>query len=301
MIGRPVRRREDLRFLTGRGRYVADLALDRTAHVAVVRSQHAHARILRVDASAAQALSGVLGVFTLGDLPELRGALPPPVVPGVAVKPYRQSALADGVVRFAGEPIAVAARWDVTTASLHVWSSTQMPYGVRQRIAEALGLAPDAVRVTAPDVGGGFGAKGPVYPEELLVATLARRLGRPVCWNDTRSGSFLSTTHAGDQLHTATLALAGDGTILGLADDFLIDAGAYLPRGAVVAGVTAAHLVGLYRVPAFRCRLGLKGTGEGSAVPGPAAIANAVADALGPGCPEIIAVPIRARELARPS
>ena len=343
MIGRPVRRREDLRFLTGRGRYVADLGLDRAAHVAVVRSQHAHARILRVDASAARALSGVLGVFTLGDLPELRGALPPPVVPGVAVKAYRQSALADDVVRFAGEPIAVvvatdpyvaadgaavvsveyaplpaavdpegavepgaplvhadwgtnvaatvtlemgdleaalrqaalvvtrrvrcgrltalplepraaAARWDVTTASLHVWSSTQMPYGVRLRIAEALGLAPDAVRVTAPDVGGGFGAKGPVYPEELIVATLARRLGRPVCWNDTRSGSFLSTTHAGDQLHTATLALAGDGTILGLADDFLIDAGAYLPRGAVVAGVTAAHLVGLYRVQAFRCR-----------------------------------------------
>jgi carbon-monoxide dehydrogenase large subunit len=93
-----------------------------------------------------------------------------------------------------------------------------------------------------------------VYPEDLIVATLARRLGRPVCWSDTRSGSFLSTTHAGDHLHTATLAVAADGAILGLADDFLIDAGAYLPRGAVVAGVTAAHLVGLYRVPAFRCR-----------------------------------------------
>src|SRR2546426_6347514 len=112
MIGRPVRRREDLRFLTGRGRYVADLALDRAAHVAVVRSQHAHARILRVDASAARALSGVLGVFTLGDLPELRGALPPPVVPGVAVKPYRQSALADDAVRFAGEAVGVGVAGD---------------------------------------------------------------------------------------------------------------------------------------------------------------------------------------------
>ena len=117
MIGRPVRRREDLRFLTGRGRYVADLALDRAAHVAVVRSQHAHARILRVDASAARALSGVLGVFTLGDLPELRGALPPPVVPGVAVKAYRQSALADDVVRFAGEPIAVVVATDPYVAA----------------------------------------------------------------------------------------------------------------------------------------------------------------------------------------
>ena len=343
MIGQPARRREDLRFLTGRGRYVSDLPLEHAAHVAVVRSPHAHARIVRVDAGTARAQPGVLGVFSLADLPELRGALPPPVVPGVAVKPYRQSALADGVVRFSGEAVAVvvatdsyaatdgavavgveyepllatvdpeaaleagaqlvhadwgtnvaatltlemgdfetalrraaivvtrrvrcarltalpleprtaAARWDRATASLHVWSSTQMPYGVRQRIAEALGLAPEAVRVTAPDVGGGFGTKGPVYPEELIVATLARRLGRPVCWTDTRSASFFSTTHAGDQLHTATLALAGDGRILGLADDFLIDAGAYLPRGAVVAGVTATHLVGLYRVPAFRCR-----------------------------------------------
>src|SRR3989441_7540883 len=117
MIGRPVRRREAPGFLAGRGRYVAGLALDRTAHVAVVRSQHAHGRILRVDASAAQALSGVLGVFSLGDLPELRGALPPPVVPGVAVKPYRQSALADGVVRFAGEAVAIVVATDSYAAT----------------------------------------------------------------------------------------------------------------------------------------------------------------------------------------
>jgi len=112
MIGRPTKRREDVRFLTGRGRYVGDLALDHAAHVAVVRSQHAHAHILRVDAGAARALPGVLGVFTLADLPELREALPPPVVPGVAVKPYRQSALADGLVRFAGEAVAVVVAGD---------------------------------------------------------------------------------------------------------------------------------------------------------------------------------------------
>jgi carbon-monoxide dehydrogenase large subunit len=108
--------------------------------------------------------------------------------------------------------------------------------------------------VVAPDVGGGFGTKGPVYPEDLIVAALARRLGTPVRWTDTRRESFVSTTHAGDQLHTATLALDRDGRILALADDFLIDAGAWLPRGAVVASVTATHLVGLYRLPAFRCR-----------------------------------------------
>ena len=103
------------------------------------------------------------------------------------------------------------ARWDAVNGSLHVWASTQMPYGVRRRIADALRLDADAVRVTAPDVGGGFGTKGPVYPEDLIVATLARRLGRPVRWTDTREGSFRSTAHAGDQLHVATLALAADG------------------------------------------------------------------------------------------
>jgi aerobic carbon-monoxide dehydrogenase large subunit len=309
----------------------------------VVRSPHAHARIERIDLDEARRLPSVIGAFRLSDLPELRGALPPPVVPAVVVKPYRQSALADGVVRFAGEPVvalvatdpyratdaatavrvdyaplpaaidpvraaddptvlvhadwesnvaatvtldtgdvdavlqrahlvvkrrircgritalpieprAVVARWDAVTASLHVWSSTQMPYGVRQRISEALALEPHAVRVTAPDVGGGFGTKGPVYPEELIVATLARRLGRAVRWTDTRQDSFISTTHAGDQLHDVTIALDAQGEILALADDFLIDAGAYLPRGAVVANVTATHLVGLYHVPAFRCR-----------------------------------------------
>jgi carbon-monoxide dehydrogenase large subunit len=327
----------------GQGRYVSDVPIDSALSMVVVRSPHAHARIDGIDLDRARRLPGVIGAFRLADLPELRGALPPPVVPAVPVKPYRQSALADGVARFVGEPVvavvaddpyraadaaaavrvayeplpaaidpvaaadtpavfvhadwstniaatvsletgeldaalrrahlvvtrrircgrvtalpmeprAVLARWDAVTASLHVWSSTQMPYGVRQRVAEALGLEPQVVRVTAPDVGGGFGTKGPVYPEELIVATLARRLGRPVRWTDTRQDSFVSTTHAGDQLHDVTLALGRDGQILALADDFLIDAGAYLPRGAVVANVTATHLVGLYHVPVFRCR-----------------------------------------------
>ena len=342
-LGHAVLRREDARFLVGAGRYVTDLPFGAALHVAIVRSPHAHARIVSVDTRAARALPGVRGVFVLDDLPELRGALPPPVVPAVVVQPHRQSALADGVVRFVGEPVAVvvaddayratdgaevvrveyeplpavgdperavepgapgvhahwgtnvaatvglatgdvdgaiarapvvvtrrfrcgrvtalpmepravAARWDPATPLLHLWSSAQMPYVVRQRVADALALPSEAVRVTAPDVGGGFGTKGPVYPEELIVATLARRLGAVVRWTDTRRDSFLSTAHAGDQVHTATLALDRDGRILALADDFLIDAGAYLPRGAVVASVTATHLVGLYRLPAYRCR-----------------------------------------------
>jgi CO/xanthine dehydrogenase Mo-binding subunit len=152
------------------------------------------------------------------------------------------------------EPRAVAARWDAVTGTLDLWSSAQIPYLVRQRVADALGLATDAVRVMAPDVGGGFGSKGPVYPEELIVAALARRLGRPVRWTETRGESLLGGTHGAEQIHDATLALRRDGSFIALADDFLIDGGAYLPRGAVVANVTATHLPGLYRLGAFRCR-----------------------------------------------
>ncbi|HEU5323496.1 MAG TPA: hypothetical protein VFX28_22010, partial [Methylomirabilota bacterium] len=103
--------------LAGRGRYVTDLPLAPALHVAIVRSPHAHARLAGCDAAAARARSGVRGVFVLDDLPELRGALPPPVVPAVAVKPYRQSALAEGVARFAGEPVAVVVADDAYRAS----------------------------------------------------------------------------------------------------------------------------------------------------------------------------------------
>jgi CO/xanthine dehydrogenase Mo-binding subunit len=343
LIGASIRRTEDERFLTGRGRYVDDLRLPEALHLAIVRSLHAHARITAIDATRARETEGVVGVFTLDDLPELRGALPPPPVAAVSLKPYRQSALADGLVRFAGEPVAavvatsryaaadgaaavavayeplaaaidaeraaapdaplvhpewstnvaatvglssgdadaalrsadvvvtrrfdfgrmsaapmepraVAARWDATTGALHLWSTAQIPYVVAQRVAEALRLPPDAVRVTAPDVGGGFGCKGPVYPEEVIAAVLARRLGRPLRWTETRGESFLSTTHASSQVHETTLALRRDGTFLALVDEFIIDGGAYLPRGGVVANVTATHLPGLYRFGAFRCR-----------------------------------------------
>jgi CO/xanthine dehydrogenase Mo-binding subunit len=343
VIGESIRRTEDGRFLTGRGRYVDDLRLPDALHLAIVRSVHAHARILGVDVTRARQTDGVVAAFTLADLPELRGALPPPPVAAVSLPPYRQSALADGVVRFAGEPVAavvaespyaaadgaaavtveyeplpaavdperaleagaplvhpewstnvaatvalafgdaesamrsadlvvtrrfsfarmsaapmepraVAARWDAVTGTLHLWSTAQIPYVVAPRVAEALGVPPEAVRVTAPDVGGGFGCKGPVYPEEVIAAVLARRLGRPVRWTETRGESFASTTQASGQVHEASLAVARDGTFLALVDDFVVDGGAYLPRGGVVVNVTATHLPGLYRFGAFRCR-----------------------------------------------
>src|SRR5262245_37094140 len=102
---RSVLRREDRRLLVGEGRYVGDVPIESAVSVAIVRSPHAHARIARIDVRDARRLPGVIGAFSLTDLPELRGALPPPVVPAVSVKPHRQSALADSLVRFAGEHV----------------------------------------------------------------------------------------------------------------------------------------------------------------------------------------------------
>src|SRR5688572_22670688 len=103
MIGTSIRRKEDERFLTGRGRYVDDLRPADALHLAIVRGVHAHARILGIDTTLARSVEGVVGVFTLDDLPELRDALPPPTVAAVKLREFRQSALADGLVRFAGE------------------------------------------------------------------------------------------------------------------------------------------------------------------------------------------------------
>src|SRR5207245_9041169 len=90
------------------------------------------------------------------------------------------------------EPRGVVASLDAATGLLTVWCSTQVPFGVRSGIAAVLGMAEEHVRVIAPDVGGGFGIKGHVYPEDILIPAVARRLARPVRWTDTRRAHFLS-------------------------------------------------------------------------------------------------------------
>src|SRR4051794_21431162 len=133
---------------------------------------------------------------------------------------------------------------------LTVWSSTQTPHALRDVIAGQTGLDASRIRVVAPDVGGGFGIKALVYPEEVLIAWLALEHGRPVQWIEDRHEHFLSAIHSRDQEHAIELALAADGTILALRDHFTIDMGAYNPLGLVQPYNSAAHLIGPYRVPA---------------------------------------------------
>jgi aerobic carbon-monoxide dehydrogenase large subunit len=340
-FGLSLKRKEDERFLRGRGRYTDDVRVPDVVHLTVVRSPHAHARVRAVDASAALATPGVLAVLTLADLPECGGAAVPPLVPSPLLRAYAHPALAGPVVRFAGEAVAVVvatdpyvavdgaqavrveytplpvagsvddadgragarvfAEWPdnvagLTTTSvgdsargfteadaivemtvtfprvagmpiepravtatppapdgtITIWTSTQVPFAVRTAVARALGASEERVRVLAPDVGGGFGIKGHVYPEDVIVPAVARRLGRCVKWVETRREHFLSAAPDRDQRHRARLGVRRDGLITALETEGTRDHGAYPMLGDAISLNTANHLPGPYRVPHYR-------------------------------------------------
>jgi carbon-monoxide dehydrogenase large subunit len=115
--------------------------------------------------------------------------------------------------------------------SLVVYAGTQFPHVMRTQIAAVLGLRENQVRVIAPEVGGGFGAKANVYPDEMLVPWLAMQLGRPVRWLEERSENLATMAHGRDQIDHISAACAADGTVIGLKGRLLADLGAYLYFG----------------------------------------------------------------------
>jgi carbon-monoxide dehydrogenase large subunit len=156
--------------------------------------------------------------------------------------------------RYAAMPIecrGIAALYDPRTDSMTIWSATQVVHWVRREAAAILGLPEARVRCLALDVGGGFGVKGHVYPEDLLIPFLARRLGRPVRWLEDRHEHLLCSAHSRDQLHEVEVGFDGDGRILALKDEYIVDCGAWNPIGAGVPYNTAAHLCGPYKIDHF--------------------------------------------------
>ena len=145
----------------------------------------------------------------------------------------------------------VVAAFDPRTQTMTIWSATQMVHWLRREAAGVLGMPESRVRALALDVGGGFGGKGHVYPEDLLIAFLAREIGRPVRWLEDRHEHLLSATHSRDQLHDVAVGYDGEGHILAFRDDFVLDCGAWNPIGAGIAYNTAVHLPGPYRVANF--------------------------------------------------
>lgn len=312
-------RREDLRLITGRGRFVHDLALPGMLHAVFARSPHARARFAAVDTRAAARMAGVRGIFVAADVAGLAMPVPNPLLAPIDAPPH--PLLADGVATSVGQPVALVvaesrhaaeaaaealaidyASGEATTdhapdappryriayrsgasapsgaalrvavrhrqprvisaaletratlaqpdgTGLTVWLPTQSPSRARDDIAATLGLASDRVRVIAPDVGGAFGAKASVYPEDLLVALAAQRLGLPVKWAATRGEDFLAATHGrGAQLEGA-LWLDADGHFVHLEARMAFPLGAWLPYSAAMPLRNAARILpGPYRV-----------------------------------------------------
>jgi carbon-monoxide dehydrogenase large subunit len=146
------------------------------------------------------------------------------------------------------EPRGVVARWDAAHDELTAWISTQTPHHVRDHLAAVLGLRIDRVRVVASGVGGGFGAKEHLYPDEVLVCLAARRFGRPVKWIEDRSEHFTATLHARDVVHRARLALDSGGGFVALYSDLVGNLGAHMSNvGASPLVVSALMLPGAYR------------------------------------------------------
>jgi carbon-monoxide dehydrogenase large subunit len=349
-VGRSLTRREDERLLRGRGEYLADIVLPGMLHVAFVRSPMAHARIERVDLSAAKALPGVVMAIAGAEL----ASLMPPVkdqqlpLPGkwrttvshrivdprqpllaidkvrhvgeavaviVAVDRYvaedaadlvelsldplpaivdPEAAMAPGAAvvheqaqdnlfaqfsvgkgdaqaalarapfrlkrrfrhhRYAGMPMecrGVIGQHDRRTGHLTVWSSTQVVHWVRRELAHTLGFPEARIRCVAPDVGGGFGTKGHVYPEDLLIPFLALQLGRPVRWIEDRREHLQSACHSRDQIHDIEVGFDENGRILAVHDRFIMDCGAWNPVGVGIPYNTASHLIGPYKVDHLR-------------------------------------------------
>ena len=187
----------------------------------------------------------------------------------------------------------MAADWDAGRAHLTLWSSTQWPHTLRESLSVLLDMPQQAIRVVAPDVGGGFGIKQDVYPEEVVLALLARRLGRPVKWVETRREHLLTAVHAREQWHDMQLAVRNDGTILAMRADVLSDQGAYTRSlGILCPSLTVAGLPGPYRFHNYACRVRValtnkapaaayRGAGQPEAVFATERIVDRVAQELG--------------------
>lgn len=134
-----------------------------------------------------------------------------------------------------------------------IWSATQIPHILRWMLAAVTGIAEHKIRVIAPDVGGGFGGKLQVTPEELLCLLVARRMGRPVKWTETRTESMLSAHHGRDQIQKVTLSARRDGTVTGLKVELLADMGAYLRLVTPGIPILGAFMFNaIYKFAAYR-------------------------------------------------
>jgi len=147
------------------------------------------------------------------------------------------------------EPNGILVRPDPDSGQLTVWCPSQSAFTVRKTLAESLGMDEADLRVVSPNVGGGFGAKFDIYPEQVVVAVLARLLGRPVRFMETRSESQLAMAHGRGQVQDVAVGATRDGRITGLRVDVVQDGGAYPGEGAALMVLTGMMANGAYDIP----------------------------------------------------
>lgn len=337
-LGTPLKRKEDPRLICGLSHYTDDFHPAGACRMMVLRSPYAHARITRIDASAARAFPGVLAVITGADLAASAQIPCAADIPGMKRPVF--PLLAADKVRFVGHPVACVVAEDQYIAqdaldlievdydplpavvdpekaieagatklyddfsdnvsylyklesgdlagafakadrivtqrmlnqrvapvsmetrnvmaeylpgegTLTVTTATQIPHLVRTQVAAMVGLPETKVRVIAPEVGGGFGCKLNVYPEEGLVPLLAMQLGRIVKWSEGRRENLQCTIHGRDQINDVEVAILNDGTILGLKLNVIADLGAYNQLlTPMIPTLTALMALGCYKIPA---------------------------------------------------
>ena len=351
-VGRSVLRKEDDRFLRGRGEYVADVRIAGMREIAFVRSPVAHARIVSIrkpagreaDVFVAADLVGVLPISAVSGLPGFKASSQhvlatdkvrhvgeaiaaclapsraeaedlaadvdiefdelPAVVdmlearrPGAALvhehwgdNVFLESRVeADLDAIRASAPIAVrrvlrtarqcmspmegrgvVAVWDRRADQLVLTTSTQMPHIIRTGLAGCLQLPEEQIRVIAPDVGGGFGYKGILLPEEVCAGFLARHLGLAVRWIEDRREQLAGNANCREHSYDITAYADRDGRLIALDAEATVDAGAYsiYPFSACLeAAQVASILPGPYRMDAYRCRTWSSATNKPGIVP----------------------------------
>jgi aerobic carbon-monoxide dehydrogenase large subunit len=348
LLGASVKRVEDPRFITGRGRYTDDITFPGQTYAAFVRSPYAHARLRSVDVAPARAMPGVREVYTGADM-KASGVNSMPVgwlLPGIQIGDH--PVMAVDVARHVGDPIAVviadtpaqardaadavavdyqelpavaeataalavgapqvhdnapgnvAFKWSIGDAAATEGAIAGATTVVRQRLvnqrlianaleprasiaqydpatdeltlhvtsqnphvhrlimgAFILGVPEHKFRVISPDVGGGFGSKIFIYPEECVMAWAARRVGRPVKWTATRSESYVTDAQGRDHVSDAEMAFDANGRIIGLRVHTVANMGAYftLFAPAVPTYLYATLLSGQYTIPAIHCEV----------------------------------------------
>ena len=163
----------------------------------------------------------------------------------------KQRLIQQRLIPIAIEPRGVLADYKTFSNKLTVWSSTQIPHFVKVWLAVILGISESNVRVVAPEVGGGFGSKIRVYPEEILTALASRRLGRPVKWIEDRNENVKATHHGRDQIWDVEIAAKKDGTVLGIRPTQWLNLGGYCSQFGTfqVLGMLVAQ--GAYKMKAF--------------------------------------------------